>query len=248
MVWEEAIFLLSLFRPSPQKNPGVCTLHTFETKMAAHNGKHLISTILQKTREMWTVYTNIFAFSYLWSCRSSLGARCFWFWKLMKEIINSLLLLKNKLDNLHWKSWQTNSILVRKFFSFQHSEQNGLRLENYHTCIPCYMTEADGTKLVREDKHHVYVKRQTRICATWPSFPISCCLLFIISTPTLVVSNNFSSIRIVLSCFYLLIFYFEKFSTWIWYMLFAIYVKLKRYSTVKILQDSKPVTMELYHR
>ena len=34
MVWEEVIFLL--FRPSPLKNPGVCTLHTFETKMAAH--------------------------------------------------------------------------------------------------------------------------------------------------------------------------------------------------------------------
>ena len=108
------------------------------------------------------------------------------------------------------------------------------------------MTEADGTKLIREDKHHVYVKRQMRIYAMWPSFFFTCCWLFIISTPTLVVSNNFLSIRIVLSCFYLLIFYFEKFSTWIWYMLFAIYMKLKRYSTVKILQDSKPVTMELY--
>ena len=32
----------------------------------------------------------------------------------------------------------------------------------------------------------------------------------------LVVSRNFLSIRIVLSCFYPLIFYFEKFSTWIW--------------------------------
>ena len=35
------------------------------------------------------------------------------------------------------------------------------------------------------------------------------------------------SIRIVLSRFYLLIFYFEKFSTWIWRLPFAAYVNLK---------------------
>ena len=38
-------------------------------------------------------------------------------------------------------------------------------------------------------------------------------LQFIISTHKLVVSRNFLSIRIVWSCFYLLIFYFEKFAT-----------------------------------
>ena len=37
----------------------------------------------------------------------------------------------------------------------------------------------------------------------------------IISTHKLVVSRNFLTKRIVLSCFYLLIFYFAKFSTWI---------------------------------
>ena len=37
------------------------------------------------------------------------------------------------------------------------------------------------------------------------SFLFTCRLLFIISTPKLVVSGNFSSIRIVLSCFYVLI-------------------------------------------
>ena len=72
-----------------------------------------------------------------------------------------------------------------------------------------------------EVKHHVYVKRQTRICTTWPSFPITCRLLFIISTHELVVSHNFLSIRIVWSCFYLLIFYFEIFSTWIWRLPFT---------------------------
>ena len=79
----------------------------------------------------------------------------------------------------------------------------------------------------REVKHHVYVKRQTRICTTWPSFLLTCRLLFIISTPELIVSRNFLSIRIVLSCFYLLFFDFEKFSIWIWRLTFAVYVKLK---------------------
>ena len=78
----------------------------------------------------------------------------------------------------------------------------------------------------REVKHHLYGKRQTRICTTWPSFPLTCCLLLILSTDKLVVSHNFLSIRIVLSCFYVPIFYFEKFSTWIWRLPFAVYVKL----------------------
>ena len=60
----------------------------------------------------------------------------------------------------------------------------------------------------REGKHDIYVKRQTRLCTTWPSFPITCRLVFIISTHKLVVSRNFLSTRIVLSCFYFLIFYF----------------------------------------
>lgn len=40
------------------------------------------------------------------------------------------------------------------------------------------------------------------ICTTWPSFPLTCCLLFIISTHKLLISRNFVSIRVVLSCFY----------------------------------------------
>ena len=38
-----------------------------------------------------------------------------------------------------------------------------------------YQSEADqaGQSIVgKEMLHHVYVKRQTRICTTWPSFPI----------------------------------------------------------------------------
>ena len=65
---------------------------------------------------------------------------------------------------------------------------------------------------MKEVKHHVYVKRETQICTTWPSLTLSCCLMSIISTLELVVSCNFLSIRIVLSGFYLLILYFEKLS------------------------------------
>ena len=66
------------------------------------------------------------------------------------------------------------------------------------------------------------------ICTTWPSFPRDVVTSRDqVSTHKLVVSRNFLSIRIVLSCFYLLIFYFEKFATWIWRLPFALYVKLK---------------------
>ena len=58
-------------------------------------------------------------------------------------------------------------------------------------------------------------------------YPFTCSLLFIISRYKLVVSSNFLSIRIVLSCFYLLIFSLEKFSTWIWRLPFAIYVQFR---------------------
>ena len=64
--------------------------------------------------------------------------------------------------------------------------------------------------LERLFKHNVYVIWQTRICSTWPNFPFTCRLRFIISTHNLVVSRNF-----------------EKFLTWIWRLPFAVYVKLK---------------------
>ena len=53
-----------------------------------------------------------------------------------------------------------------------------------------------------EVKHHVSCKWQTRICTTWPSFLLTFRLLFIVSAPKLVVSRNFLSIRIFLSCFF----------------------------------------------
>ena len=66
--------------------------------------------------------------------------------------------------------------------------------------------------------------RQTRICTTWPSFSFTCLLRFIISSHNLEVSSNLLSIRIVLNCFYLLIFHFKKFLTWIWRLSSAVYV------------------------
>ena len=48
--------------------------------------------------------------------------------------------------------------------------------------------------------------------------------LFIISTHKLVVSRIFYVQKNFLRCFYLLIFYFEKFSTWIWRFPFGAYV------------------------
>ena len=68
----------------------------------------------------------------------------------------------------------------------------------------------------------------TSICTTWPSFPFTCILLFISSTHKLVVSRNFVSMRIVLNRFYLLVFYFEKISTWTRRLPFAVYVSTSR--------------------
>lgn len=36
--------------PPTTIDPNPCPLGTYETKMAAHTGKHLISTVLQKNR------------------------------------------------------------------------------------------------------------------------------------------------------------------------------------------------------
>ena len=49
-------------------------------------------------------------------------------------------------------------------------------------------------------------------CTTWPSFPFACRLLFIIYTHKWVISGNCFIHKNCLSCFYLLSFYFEKFS------------------------------------
>ena len=76
----------------------------------------------------------------------------------------------------------------------------------------------------REVKLHVDVQTANANLYHVTMFLI-CRLPFIISTQKLAVSRNFLSIRIVLSSFYLLIFYFEKFSTWIWRLPFAMYLK-----------------------
>ena len=81
-------------------------------------------------------------------------------------------------------------------------------------------------KINREIKIHVYPKRQTWLCTTWPSFspyfPFTVyCFYTKISSfmPAL-------SIRIALDCFYLLIFYSEKFSTDVCRLPYAVNVNL----------------------
>ena len=63
-------------------------------------------------------------------------------------------------------------------------------------CVPqLFLGWLLGTRrsaLIREVKHHVHVKRQTRICTPRPSFIFTCRLLFIFSTYKLVVSRNSS--------------------------------------------------------
>ena len=60
-------------------------------------------------------------------------------------------------------------------------------------CVPC-----DGTQFLqnnREVKHHVYVKRQTRISTTWPSFLVTCRLLFRLSAQCMIsMSNSISTV------------------------------------------------------
>ena len=58
--------------------------------------------------------------------------------------------------------------------------------------------------------------------------PLCLSLLFIISTPKVVVPSNFVYIRIVWAVFICsFFFYFDKFSNWIWRLPFAVHVKLK---------------------
>ena len=151
----------------------------------------------------------------------------------------SLLGLKGfkQIDDLPWKftlhglfcriSWAV--VLYNYFIYFLHRKMGkavGSRFGKSSKKIRTLLVSLGKLRLPlhRSHKHHVYVKRQTRICNTWPSFLFTCRLLFIIST---LVSLNLLTIRIVLTCFYLLIFHFEKFSTWIWRLLFVVYVKLK---------------------
>ena len=48
-------------------------------------------------------------------------------------------------------------------------------------------------------KHHIYIKWQMHICITWPSFPLTCHLLFIIFTHKLLVVV--SQIFFIQKCF-----------------------------------------------
>ena len=87
---------------------------------------------------------------------------------------------------------------------------------------------------------------------TGDQVPSTCRSLFIISTTKLVVPRIFLSKRIILSCFYLLIFYFEKFSTEFNVCLLPGYVKLYSLFRLKPVVEwrrlpSFPAKMTLVH-
>ena len=79
-------------------------------------------------------------------------------------------------------------------------------------CVRYWLYRGIGN---REFKTHVCAKRQTWICAAWPSFTLNCRLLFITSTQKKSSFTPVLSIRIVMDRFYLFIVCSEKFSTWI---------------------------------
>ena len=75
-------------------------------------------------------------------------------------------------------------------------------------------------------KHHIYIKWQMHICITWPSFPLTCHLLFIIFThklPVVVSQIFFIQKNNVLNCFYVHIFFFGEILNL--NLTFAIYAK-----------------------
>ena len=95
----------------------------------------------------------------------------------------------------------------------------------------------EGFQVTGEVKHHVYVKRQTRICTTWPSFPFTYRLRFIISTHKL---SSFTQFFIHNNCFEF--FLFARFLFWEILNLnvtFAVYVNLKL-STIEIKWPGAP--------
>ena len=63
------------------------------------------------------------------------------------------------------------------------------------------VTSEPELKLERSSFTFNYVKRQTRICTTWPCLSLACHLMFIISTHKLVVSRNLIFIKIFWAVF-----------------------------------------------
>ena len=76
------------------------------------------------------------------------------------------------------KSYSRQAVWVCSTYIVLHLSELNL----YYECMK-FLKEI---KEIREVKHHLYVKRQTRICTTWSSFPFACRLLFIISTHTII--------------------------------------------------------------
>ena len=84
------------------------------------------------------------------------------------------------------------------------------------------------------------IKRQTWIFTTWPSFPLIFRLLFIACIKKISSFMPILTIGIVLDCLYLLIFYSEKFSTWVWRLpQFVVNVNLNLSDTKNIYPEDR---------
>ena len=99
---------------------------------------------------------------------------------------------KNSSKQFVWIKLATTTIFLVEVINSKEQEKRKIWSRGANSRLPF----AVNVTLNREVKHHVYVKLQTRICTTWPSFPFTCRLLFIASTNKWVVSRNFLSRRI----------------------------------------------------
>ena len=79
--------------------------------------------------------------------------------------------------------------------------------------------------VIGEIKNHVYGKRQRNLYHV-TKFSVFLSFTFHYFYTKISWFTGVLSVRFVLGCFYLLIFYFEKFSTWIWRLPFAVKVTL----------------------
>ena len=100
------------------------------------------------------------------------------------------------------RSWKKESWCMHWFLSFFSVS----RLASSF-CSWCQLVEL--FLLNTEVKHQVYVKRPTQIRTTWPTFLFTSRLLFYAQISSFA---QFLFIRIAFELFYLLFFYFEKFS------------------------------------
>ena len=94
---------------------------------------------------------------------------------------------------------------------------------------------------------NVYAKRQTRICTTWPSFPLNCLLPVYYFYSKISSFTPVLSIRIVLDSCYLLFFYSEEYPTWLWRLSCVVNVTLNPSIKRPPIQNTKIFPIKPYN-